>query len=49
MSKYDCISLPKELVRIVDEKIQGKGYSSRAEFVKQAIRRELERIMRRGA
>jgi len=48
MTKYTSVTLPKELLDIVDDKSKGKGYSSRAEFVKQAIRHEIKRIDRGG-
>lgn len=41
---YTAVSVPVDLVKIIDRKIKGKGFSSRAEFVKQAIRRELEQL-----
>ena len=43
MSQYVSIKLPSELIEIIDEEIVGKlGYRSRAEFIKEAIRKELE-------
>lgn len=48
MRDYTSVSIPRELLLIVDEKRQGKGYSSRAEFVRQAIRHEIKRIDRGG-
>jgi len=44
MQNYTSISLSKELLNIVDQKIKGKGYTSRAEFVRQAIRHEVSRL-----
>jgi metal-responsive CopG/Arc/MetJ family transcriptional regulator len=46
MPKYQGVSLSKELLDIIDTKIEGYGYQSRADFVRQAIRRELERLSR---
>lgn len=48
MRKFSCVSLPTKLMQLVDEKKEIYGYSSRADFVKQAIRRELEKL-RMGA
>jgi len=45
MSKYLAVCLPKKLLKIVDAK-KGDIYTSRAEFVKQSIRMELERLER---
>jgi len=49
--KYVSISIPGELIVNVDKVIEKKvrGYSSRAEFVKDAIRRLLEDIAKDGA
>jgi len=47
MGKYICVSLPENLVKKIDLKKQEIDYfTSRADFVKQAIRRELERLER---
>jgi len=46
MSKYQGVCLPENILRLIDEKKQSFGYTSRADFVKQAIRRELERLDR---
>jgi len=42
-SSYVTIRLPKELVDIIDDIVKSdpRGYKSRAEFVKEAIRKEL--------
>jgi len=48
-SVYTAISVPVDLVKIIDREIKGKGFSSRAEFIKQAVRNELKRISGRGA
>ena len=45
MSRYLSVCLPKKLLKLVDAK-KGDKYTSRADFVKQAIRRELERVER---
>lgn len=44
-SKYTTIALPSELIQKVDDAIKKKaqGYSSRVEFIKEAIRKKLER------
>lgn len=41
---YISVSLPKDLIKKVDEILGNKelGYSSRPEFIKDAIRRHLE-------
>jgi len=36
------ISIPETLVQEVDTVIEAKSYTSRAEFIKEAIRRRLE-------
>ena len=42
---YIQVSIPEQLIEEIDEvvKIKKKGYSSRAEFVKQSIREMLEK------
>ena len=44
LKKYTSVTLPIELLAVFDLTIKGKGYSSRAEFVKQAIRHEINRV-----
>jgi len=44
MNKYMGVSLPIEMLRKVDEKTKLHSFSSRADFVKNAVRRELERL-----
>ena len=46
MTKYICLSIPETLMSKVDEKLGMFAYSSKTDFVKQAIRRELERLDR---
>jgi metal-responsive CopG/Arc/MetJ family transcriptional regulator len=43
---YLGVSLPDSIVKAVDTIVEGKkeGYTSRAEFVKQAIREKLKRM-----
>jgi metal-responsive CopG/Arc/MetJ family transcriptional regulator len=43
-NNYQAVSVPIEMIGIIDKAIKDKGFSSRAEFVKQAIRNELERL-----
>jgi len=43
-NKYMAVSVPIELIKIIDEKIKKAGYSSRAEFVKEACRRSLDQL-----
>ena len=44
MAKYMSVCLPIDLLGLIDRKIKGERYTSRADFVKQAIRLELERL-----
>ena len=44
MTKYQTVSLPGNLVEEIDKMIHRFPYSSRADFVKQASRRELEKL-----
>ena len=44
MTNYLGVSLPITLLKRVDEKITIFSYSSRADFIKEAIRRELQRL-----
>jgi len=44
MNAYMGVSLPIDLLSKVDEKVKIHFFSSRADFVKNAIRRELERL-----
>ena len=46
--KYRTIRLPKELVEEIEELIKDKtlGYTSKADFVKDAVRRRIEEIKR---
>lgn len=41
---YDSISLPKSFVKKIDEIIENPefGYSSRAEFIKEAVRKQFK-------
>jgi len=48
MTEYTSVSLGKELLKKVDSVIGDGAYTSRADFVKQAIRHELTRL-RKGA
>ena len=41
---YQGVCLPNELLKRIDETRKGLGYTSRTDFIKQAIRRELERL-----
>lgn len=42
--KYTSVTLPQDLLNIVDQAIKGKGYSSRAEYVKYLIRKDLGEV-----
>jgi metal-responsive CopG/Arc/MetJ family transcriptional regulator len=44
MSNYVSVCLPRKLTNIVDEKVEKLGYTSRADFIKQAIRNELTKL-----
>lgn len=44
MPKYVCLSIPEKLMQLVDEKLEKFAYSSKTDFVKQSIRRELQRL-----
>lgn len=41
--KYLCVCLPRNLVQKIDENKERLGFVSRADFVKQSIRNELDR------
>jgi len=45
-NNYVTVRLPKELVKEVDNQVGTRGYKSRAEFVKEAIRTKLDEIKR---
>ena len=45
---FSCVSIPTNLAKLIDDKTELYGYSSRADFVKQACRRELERLYNIG-
>jgi len=44
MTKYYTISLPEKIIKSVDKAKQQLPFTSRADFVKQAIRNELQRV-----
>jgi metal-responsive CopG/Arc/MetJ family transcriptional regulator len=44
MKKYQGISLPKKLLDMIDSKKETFGFTSKADFIKQAIRHELQRL-----
>jgi len=46
MNQYNGVSLPKNLLQKINEKRKKFGYTSNADFIRQAIRRELDRIER---
>ena len=43
MNRYVSVCLPRKLTDLIDEKIGNFGYTSRAEFVKEACRKELRK------
>ncbi len=42
--EYMAVSVPRDMISIIDAAIQGKGYNSRADFVKFCIRKELSKM-----
>ena len=46
MNTYEPVSLPKKLLHLIDEKKSTHGYTSRADFIKQAVRKELDQLDR---
>jgi metal-responsive CopG/Arc/MetJ family transcriptional regulator len=42
MTEYVTIKIPESLAKEIDALLKAKGYSSRADFAKDAIRRFLE-------
>jgi metal-responsive CopG/Arc/MetJ family transcriptional regulator len=48
VDKYATVRIPKELADEIDcqMKKQKRGYTSRAEFIKEAVREKIERITR---
>ncbi len=44
MTDYVTIKLPRKIVNEIDPIIENKGYASRAEFVKEAIRKHIADI-----
>ena len=43
MNKYQGVSLPKKLLNLIDKNMNKSGYTNKTEFIRQAIRHELER------
>lgn len=48
MVQYMGVSLPMPLLNKIDEIVQQHHFSPRPDFVKQACRREIERLERRA-
>ena len=46
MSKYQGVALSKELCEQIDHDIKNSSFTSRADFVKYSVRKELERLSR---
>ena len=44
MKKYVGVNLPRDLTDLIDKITKNYGFTSRADFVKQAIRNELRRL-----
>jgi len=40
--EYLHVSLPKDFIEMLDRATRGKGYASRAEYLKYLVRRDLE-------
>ena len=47
--QYTSITFPVEIMKIIDEHVKGKGYSSRAEYVKHLIREDVKEEQTGGA
>jgi Arc/MetJ-type ribon-helix-helix transcriptional regulator len=43
-SNYTAVAVPRKIVKKIDEQINNGLYSSKADFIKEAVRRQLERI-----
>ena len=43
VNRYVSVCIPKKLAALIDEKLD-PGYTSRADFIKQAVRNELRRL-----
>ncbi len=41
---YQGLSLPKKLLNQIDEAIENKAFTSKIDFIKHAIRNELQRL-----
>ena len=48
MNKYQGVSLPKDLLNQIDAKLHKHGYLNKVDFIRQAIRIELERLNKLG-
>lgn len=44
MRKYQGVCLPNNLLELIDKNKEKLGFTSRADFVKQVVRKELERL-----
>jgi len=44
MTEYVTVSIPRALIKKIDAAKITHGFTSRPDFIKQSIRRELERI-----
>jgi len=42
--EYQAVCLQKELLESIDQLIEGKGFASRAEFVRYCVFKELDRL-----
>ena len=47
MTEYVTVSIPKTLIEKIEAVKETYGYTSRPDFIKQAIRREFERLERK--
>ena len=50
ITKYSNVNLPKDVIRTIDRivGIRGLGYTSRAEFVKDSIRKSIQELIKSG-
>lgn len=44
MNNYQGVSLPKQLLKLIEEKTKGLGYTNKVDFIREAIREKLDRM-----
>lgn len=47
MNRYNGISLPKNLINRIDRIREKYGYTTKADFIREAVRRELDKLEKR--